>query len=139
MLFEVLLAVLVLAVGITSALQAFSGIVQVTKRSRDLFEADFLVSDLSFRMFAVPANLTQMATGITTEYQNDALDLSTTFTYKSEMTDVMLPQTEEEAMAELPGVVKEDILSFSRNETVIANQNGELYTLATFHAIPNEE
>ena len=141
MLFEVLLAVLVLAIGITGSLRAFSGIVQVTKRSRDLFEANFVTSDLYFRMFALPEDLTTMATGIKKKYHNETLELQSEYSYKSEMTKVLLPEPEDETapMSDLSGVIREKLLSFARNKTVISNESGVLYSLETFHAIPEED
>jgi len=138
MLFEVLLAVLVLAIGITGSLQAFNSIVQVTKRSRDLFESGFVASDLYFSMFALPENIPDLATGIKEEYTNTGMQLQKDYFYISELTDVPLPQPDE-GESDLPGVVREELISFVRNKMVVSNKAGALYVLETFHSIPNEE
>jgi hypothetical protein len=139
MLFEVLLAVLILAIGITSSLQAFNSIVQVTSRSRDLFEAGFVLSDLTFELFALPETFADVSGGISREYSNAALETIGAYTYRAEAIEVPLPTSEEEQEADIPGVEKEEPLIFMRNRLEIANAKGVLYAIDTFHALENKE
>lgn len=48
MLLEVLLAILILSVGITTSIQALQSVVKTSKRSYELFEAYFISSDVFF-------------------------------------------------------------------------------------------
>jgi len=55
-LYEVLLAVLILTVGIVAALGAFRHTLAITKRSRELFEARFVANEALFFLWAAPAD-----------------------------------------------------------------------------------
>lgn len=137
MLFEVLLAVLILAIGITSSLQAFNSIVQVTSRSRDLFEAGFVLSELTFELFALPQKIPEIASGIEKDYSNTHLDTLRTYTYVGETVEVPLPESEEEA--ETTGVEQEEPFRFVRNSLSVSNEKGVLYAVDTFHTMKDEE
>ena len=68
-LIEVLAALLILGLGITSSLNAFRHIVEVSKRTREYWEGHFVASNTLFDLFALPASsYDSVVTGADEEY-----------------------------------------------------------------------
>jgi hypothetical protein len=137
MLFEVLVAVLVLAVGITGTLQAFNSIVQVTKRSRDLFEARFVAADSMFELFALPEAMDHGKLNSRYPFENDDMQLSKAYMVTNQIVEIPYPI--EDAELEKTGVERIEPVSFARITTTIAHEQQKVYGLETFHAFPNED
>jgi len=137
LLFEVLLALLILAVGITSALQAFRHIVDITKRSRDYFEAHLITSDIMFTLFATPELAERdLITGHQQEFTNDDLTLSDQYYFQCKGEDVALPAQEEESEQ-----LRDDdqFVTYKKVATKISKKSDMVLSLNTFNVIKTNE
>ena len=147
-LFEVLLAVLILAVGMTATLQGFSSVVQVTKRSRELFEAQFILSDLYFHLYALPDSFIDLvydAESTPRAYENDTNEGLDDFMYTFSVADVEPPSTEEEEAGEesegneTPELSDQADQTYKRLKTNINSPAGQAFSIETFHVVPSED
>ena len=138
LLFEVLLALLILSIGITTSLQAFRSIIQITKHSRDYFETQFVAADIMFHLFAIPDEASDMMlkTG-TYEFQNKNISLHNEFRYQLRAQEVELPFMIDEGADEASDA--ESLLRYQRITSKIMVAQDVLFEIDTFHATARED
>jgi len=139
MLFEVMIAVLVLALGITGSIRSLSNVVQVTKRSRDLFEAQFVVSDLYFDLWAFPDEFDTLTdvSGVS-QFGAEGIELSKDYMYSFQVEELM-PAAEELDEEDEPVTHRGVSQEYRKLVCTINDPSGTLHVLNTFHAVSTEE
>ena len=139
LLFEVLLAVLVLSVGITTTLQAFSHILKVTKRSKEYYEAAFVGNDRMFCFFALPSNAGEGDEFLREEkLENMNMSFDEDITCSYEVTNVLLAEEEEieEGEEEIKVIEKEVQEEYRQIKTKIHSGGEMIFALESFHVVP---
>jgi len=137
LLFEVLLSILVLSIGITTTLQAFQHIISVTKRSRDYFEARLITSDIMFNLFAMPELAEEeIITGRKEEFKNDNITLSDKYYVMCEAEDILpLNKDEDEELL----LDEESIMSFKKVSTEIYKKDDMVINFNSFHVMKKND
>ncbi len=140
LLFEVLLAILILSIGITTCLQAFHHIVGVTKRSRDYYEAQLVSADYYFSLFTTP-DLAGDDGGISehVQFDNNAITLSDAFGFRIQAIDLDPSVEGAEEEVEEGAIVEESLNVYKIITTKIAKADQTVFTLDTFHVFNKEE
>ena len=125
------------AVGITSALQAFRHIVDITKRSRDYFEARVIASDVMFTLFANPMHAAEeFMTGRKQQFDNEDITLSDTYYVQCASEEMALPAYDGED-EEISGDAQS--VTYKKVSTEISKKDDRVMSIDTFHVIEEDE
>lgn len=144
MLFEVLIAVLVLAIGITGSLRSLSYIVEITKRSRDLFEAQMVAHDFYFTLFACPEKFNdEFSTSGELQYAKATHSFTKDYECMFDVSEVPLLYDDQDEEVQTPKRViatQRVPQAFRTVNLTVTSPEGVLFENTTFHSfIPKEE
>ncbi|MBU1863606.1 MAG: hypothetical protein KKH94_08100 [Candidatus Omnitrophica bacterium] len=135
--FEVLLAILILSIGITASLQAFRHIIEITKRSQEYFDVRLIASDCLFELFTTPKLAKQMiVTKGKKKFNNKNLTVRKEYSYQYEWDDVALSRGNEDGGTDKGDVSSEaTTVSYKKATTYILLNDNTVFDVETFHAL----
>lgn len=130
-LFEVLLAVLILSFSITASLVAFRHIIDVAKRSQEYFESRLVMNGLLFELLS-SNNPDELGVVFDTrkEWHTNS-DLDRAFSYKIQTEDIEVPQPEQ-AESEIEIITPPDQYVFKKIDISVLAEQTKVRSLPGF-------
>lgn len=137
LLIEVMIAVLILAVGITGSIQALRHILDVSRVSHEFFEAKLIADDVLFDLFSFPAKSARNT--ITNQaYQHEMMKFADPFRVSSTSEDLLLSGSSVDEFLEEAGAIAagSDVsVVYKKFTTTISCKSAPVIDCVTIHRL----